>query len=266
MRIVLLGQKTFGKSATGNNLLRKEVFPTCRNTHCQVEEGEVAGRLITVIDTPGWRMETSRCTEETDKEIVQGLSVSPLGVHAVLLVVPLDLTFREAQQAALEEHVNLFDANIWKHTLVLFTYGDNLADKSVEEHIEREHGALRWLVDKCENKYHVMNNMRKTDMSQVTELLEKIEEMVAGNNGRLFCPDMNDIHLRIEEKFRRRQLKHVLKQRVQEEYKRRELELMMGFRDKLLELQADIRESAANTKPKSLSEYYVFFFLSFLRS
>ncbi|XP_041791029.1 GTPase IMAP family member 8-like isoform X2 [Chelmon rostratus] len=252
MRIVLLGQKTFGKSATGNNLLRKEVFPTCRNTHCQVEEGEVAGRLITVIDTPGWRMETSRCTEETDKEIVQGLSVSPLGVHAVLLVVPLDLTFREAQQAALEEHVNLFDASIWKHTLVLFTYGDNLADKSVEEHIEREHGALRWLVDKCENKYHVMNNMRKTDMSQVTELLEKIEEMVAGNNGRLFCPDMNDIHLRIEEKFRRRQLKHVLKQRVQEEYRRRELELMMGFRDKLLELQADIRESAANTKPKSL--------------
>ncbi|XP_035509638.1 GTPase IMAP family member 8-like [Morone saxatilis] len=252
LRIVMLGQKTSGKSETGNNLLRKEVFSTCENKHCQVEDGEVAGRRITVIDSPGWYEKSSLCTEEMDKEIVRGLSVSPLGVHVVLLVVPLDLTFREAQQVALEEHMNLFDASVWKHTMVLFTFGDKLADKSVEEHIEREHRALRWLVDKCKNKYHVVNNMKRTDMNQVTELFEKIEEMVAGNSGRLFCPDMNDIHLRIEEKFRRRQLKHVLKQQLEEEYRRRELEMMTGFREKLLELQADIRGSVTSTKSKSL--------------
>ncbi|XP_051232532.1 GTPase IMAP family member 8 isoform X4 [Dicentrarchus labrax] len=252
LRIVMLGQKTSGKSATRNNLLRKDVFATCANTHCQVEEGEVAGRRITVIDSLGWYEESSLCTKEMDKEIVRGLSMSPLGVHAVLLVVPLDLAFREAQQVALEEHMNLLDASVWKHTMVLFTYGDKLADKSVEEHIEREHRALRWLVDKCENKYHVVNNMKRADLNQVTELFEKIEEMVAGNSGRLFCPDMNNIDLNIEEKFRRRQLKHVLKQRLEEEYRRRELEMMMGFREKLLELQADIRGSVTSTKSKSL--------------
>lgn len=255
LRIVLLGMKTSGKSATGNNLLRKGAFATCQNNCCQVEEEEVADRLITVIDTPGWS-KSSECIKEMDKEIVRGLSVSPLGVHAVLLVVPSDLTFREAQQVALEEHMNLFDASIWKHTMVLFTYGDKLADKSIEEHIEREHRALRWLVDKCENKYHVVNNMKKSDMSQVTELFEKIEEMVAGNNGRLYCPDMNDVHHRIEEKFRRRQLKNVLKQRLEEEYRRRELELMINFKETLLELQADNKESVTSTKSKSLSEYY----------
>ncbi|GAA6217885.1 GTPase IMAP family member 8-like [Lates japonicus] len=252
LRIVMFGQKKSGKSATGNNLLNKEVFPTCETEHCQVEEGEVASRRITVIDTPGWQRDSSHCTTEMEKEIVGGLSVSPLGVHAVLLVIPLDLIFREVQQVALEEHMNLFDASVWKHTMVLFTYGDKLADKSVEEHIEREHSALRWLVDKCENKYHVMNNTKKTDMSQVTELFEKIEEMVAGNSGRLFCPDMNDIHLRIEEKFKRKQIKHVLKHRVEKEYRRRELELMMGFKEKLLELQAEIRGSATSMKSKSL--------------
>lgn len=256
LRIVMLGQKTSGKSATGNNLLRKEVFATCENKHCQVEEGEAAGRLITVIDTPGWREEASLCTEEMDREIVRGLSVSPQGVHAVLLVVPLDLTFREAQQVALEEHMNLFDASVWKHTMVLFTYGDKLADKSIEEHIEGEHSALRWLVDMCENKYHVVNNMKKTDMGQVTELFEKIEEMVADNSGRLFCPDMNDIHLRIDEKFSRRQLKHVLKRRVEDTYRKRELELLKGFKEKLLELQADIRGNVTSSKSRSLSEYY----------
>ncbi|XP_030288878.1 GTPase IMAP family member 8-like isoform X2 [Sparus aurata] len=252
LRIAMLGQRTSGKTATGNNILRKGVFPTCENMHCQEEKGEVAGRSITVIDTPGWWKKSCHWTQETDKEMVRGLSGSPSGVHAVLLVVPLDLRFREAQQVALEEHMNLFDTSIWKHTMVLFTYGDKLADETIEEHIEREHSALRWLVDKCENKYHVINNMKKSDLSQVTKLFEKIEEMVAGNNGRLFSPDVNKIHERIEEKFRRCQLKNVLKQRVEEEYRRRELELMTGFRETLYKLQTDIKENVASTKLKSL--------------
>ena len=256
LRIAMLGQRTSGKSASGNNILCEEVFPTCESMHCREEKREVAGRLITVTDTPGWWKNSSHWTQEMDKEMVRGLSGSPLGVHAMLLVVPLDLRFREAQQVALEEHMNLFDASVWKHTMVLFTYGDKLADDTIEEHIEREHIALRWLVDKCENKYHVINNIKKSDLSQVTKLFEKIEEMVAGNNGQLFIPDVNKIHERIEEKFRRWQLKHVLKQRVEEEYRRRELELMMGFRQTLYELQAVVHEKATSTKPKSLSEYY----------
>ena len=254
----MLGQRTTGKTATGNNLLREGAFTTCENMHCQEEKREVAGRLITVIDTPGWWRNSSYWSQEMDKEMVRGLSGSPLGVHAMLLVVPLDLRFREAQQVALEEHMNLFDASVWKHTMVLFTYGDKLADETIEEHIEREHIALRWLVDKCENKYHVINNIRKSDLSQVTKLFEKIEEMVAGNNGQLFIPDVNKIHERIEEKFRRWQLKHVLKQRVEEEYRRRELELMTGFRETLYKLQAEIKENVASTK---LSEYYAVMWL-----
>ncbi|XP_071343021.1 GTPase IMAP family member 8-like [Trachinotus anak] len=252
LRIVMLGEKTSGKSATGNNLLRNEVFPTYQNEHCKAEEGKVADRRITVIDTPGWCCKSIHCTEEMDKEIVRGLSLSPQGVHAVLLVVPVDLAFREVQRVSLEDHMKLLDTSVWKYTMVLFTYGDKLADKSVEEHIEREYSALRWLVDKCENRYHVMNNMKKADMSQVTELFAKIEEMVAGNSGQLFCPDMRDIHLRIDVKFRWRKIKHVLKQGFEQEYRRREQELMMGFKEKLLELQADIKGRETGTKPKLL--------------
>lgn len=252
LTIVMLGQKTSGKSATGNTLLRREVFATCRSERCQVEEAEVAGRRVRVIDTPGWWQDPSLCTNQLDAETVRGVSLCPSGVHAMLLVVPLDLTFREAQQAALEDHMNLLDVGVWNHTMVVFTYRDKLADESVEEHIEREHSALRWLVDRCGNRYHAMNNVKKAELSQVTELFEKVEEMVERNDGRLFFPNMDDMRVRIEEKFRRRQLKHVLKKKLEREYRRRELELMMGFRETLRDLQANIRGSTTSSRPRSL--------------
>ncbi|XP_028260664.1 GTPase IMAP family member 8 [Parambassis ranga] len=252
LTVVLLGQKSVGKSASGNILLGKEVFAPCANKQCQVATGQVADRVVTVIDSPGWWKTSAPCNEEMDREIVRGMSLSPSGVHAVLLVIPLDLAFREAHQVILEEHMNLFDASVWKHTMVLFTYRDKLAGRSVEEHIEREHSTLRWLIDKCENRYHAINNTKTNDMSQVKELLEKIEEMVAENKGSLFCPDMNDVHLRIEEKFRRKQLKTVLKQRLEQEYRRRELELMINFRSTLLQLRTDMGETVPSTKSKCL--------------
>lgn len=254
MKIVLLGERSSGKSSTGNIILHKEVFSAGQDEQCHKEVRQVGDRQVTVIDTPGWRRESSCSTEQMDREIVRSLSLSESGVHAVLLVVPLDLKFTETEKVKLEEHVNLFGASIWKHTLVLFTHEDKLPNKSIEEHIEREE-SLRWLVDKCKNRYHSMNN-RKSDLSQVTKLFEKIEEMVAANTGQLFCPNMNDVYLRISEKFCRIQLKNVLKQRLEKEYRRRELELMSNFKTTLLELQEDLNENMSRSETQGFREYY----------
>lgn len=250
LRLVMFGPKRCGKTTSANNILCKPLLAAHQNEQCQIGVADVAGRLVTVIDTPGWWMRSTRNTEERDKEIVRSLSLSPLGIHAILLVIPLDLKFKDYHKFKLNEYMNLFDESVWKHVMVLFTFRDRLVDRSVEEHIEREHSALRWLVDQCDSRYHAFNIMKKSDTAQATELLEKVEEMVAGNGGQLFCPKMRDVHLRIQDKARRRQDACVMRQQIEQEFTRRKLAWMINSRKTFEDLQSELKPNASTLKPK----------------
>ena len=186
IRIVMLGRRLSGKSSAGNTLLTGSGFKAWqRSVQCEVRQGEVAGRQVTVVDSPGWFHNSPlQDTSEMDKlEIQNSVSLCPPGPHAVLLAVPLDTAFTKAQRVAVEQHMSLLPESVWSYSTVLFTYADRLGDRSIEQHIEAEGEDLRWLVDKCGNRYHVFNNKQKTDVTQVPQLLEKIEAMVSGNPG-----------------------------------------------------------------------------------
>uniref|UniRef100_A0A673MK88 AIG1-type G domain-containing protein n=1 Tax=Sinocyclocheilus rhinocerous TaxID=307959 RepID=A0A673MK88_9TELE len=90
--------------------------------------------------------------------------------------------FKETERKAVQGHLDLLGERVWSHTIVLFTHGDSLLDTSIEQHIESEGQDLQWLLDKCGNRYHVLNNQNRSDHTQIKELLEKIEETVAQNN------------------------------------------------------------------------------------
>ena len=208
MRIVLLGSRGNGKSSSGNTILGREEFDTSGETaECVKREGETAGRHITVVEAPGW-FETFPVvnTPERDKqEIVLSVSLCPPGPHAVLLVIKVIKSFTETHRRAVQEHLELLGERVWSHTIVLFTYGDWLGNTTIEQHIEREGKALQWVVEKCGNRYHVVEN-KKSDGGQVTELLEKIEEMVAGNRGHHFDFDakiLKELMMRKKEDERR---------------------------------------------------------------
>ncbi|XP_062399827.1 GTPase IMAP family member 8-like [Sardina pilchardus] len=188
MSIVLLGNRLTGKSSSGNTILGREEFSTSgRTAECVKREGQAAGRHITVVEAPGWwRSYTVERTPERDKqEIVLSVSLCPPGPHALLLVINVSKSFTETHRRAVQEHMELLGERVWSHTIVLFTKGVWLGSTSIEQHIESGGEALQWVVEKCGNRYHVVDNM-KSDEGQVTELLEKIEEMVAGNMGHTF--------------------------------------------------------------------------------
>ncbi|KTF71087.1 hypothetical protein cypCar_00049853, partial [Cyprinus carpio] len=109
--------------------------------------------------------------------------------------------FKETEREVLQGHLDLLGERVWSHTIVLFTCGDSLSDTSIEHHIESEGQDLQRLLDKCGNRYHVLNNQNRSDHTQIKELLEKIEETVAQNNG---CHFEIDRKILLEMKERRR--------------------------------------------------------------
>ncbi|MBN3295473.1 GIMA8 GTPase, partial [Amia calva] len=193
LRIVLLGWRgVTGKSSSGNTILGREAFNTERWTEqSEKSQGEVAGRQVTVVDTPGWLSDSVQATPECVKqEIVRSVSLCPPGPHALLLAIPVgSYSFTERQRRTAQEHLELLSERVWRHTIVLFTGGDRLRDTTIEQHIERGGEELQWLVEKCGNRYHVLHNRDRGDGTQVTELLDKIEQMVAGNKERTGSPE-----------------------------------------------------------------------------
>ncbi|KAI4877353.1 hypothetical protein NFI96_021651 [Prochilodus magdalenae] len=241
LRIVLLGWVIAGKSSAGNTIFNKTVFATDQSTlKYQCEHGKVDGRPVTVIDTPSWyKYFPSQYNPEWIKsEIFKGVGQTDTSPHCILLVIPADTSFKEEQRKVIQESMSVFGEDVWRHTIVLFTWGDILGDMTIEQHIASEGEALQWVVEKCGNRYHVFNNEERENRVQVTELLQKIDEMVSRNS--LFKPDtetFSKIHAKKTEADAqadpsgdKSNLQDVV-QYVDEEWRRRDEELLKRVSD-----------------------------------
>ncbi|KAM6965904.1 GTPase IMAP family member 8-like [Tautogolabrus adspersus] len=215
LRLVMVGAQWSAKSSAGNTILKKHAFAVHhrrQTENCEISHSVVANRQLTVVDSPGWLYNhTLQDTSEMDKhEIESSVCLCHPGPHAVLLVVGLASTINAPYLRAVQEHMSLFTGDVWKHTMVLFTRGDWLGSKTVEERIESEEG-LQWLVEKCGNMYHVLDNTKQLHETQVTELLEKIEEMWAGNKEPHFEGALSSE----EEMEARREARHKVAKKIQ---------------------------------------------------
>lgn len=180
----MVGWVFSGKSASGNSILRAKVFHAGdRTVNALKQSGKVGGREVVIVDTPGWWKFFPAMFTHLDlkSEILKGVSLCAPSPNVILLAVPLDTSFTNEQWQVTEGNMRLLGQTVWRHVIVLFTFGEALGDKTIEQHIESEGKPLCKLIEKCGNRYHVLNNTSAAD-EQVTELLEKMEEMVAGNS------------------------------------------------------------------------------------
>lgn len=181
LRIVLMGVKIVGKNSVMNTILKNKDFSSINK--CVMREREVDKRKVILIDTPGWSPYASvkETSESIKQEIRSSVTMCPPGPHAVLLVLQSGVSFTEAHRRTVKEHMQLLGRNVWKYCIVVFSRDYWMGTPTIEEHIESEGEALQWLINKCGNRYHVLNNMEWGDEKQVRELMEKVVMMARGN-------------------------------------------------------------------------------------
>ncbi len=138
LRLVLLGERETGKSSAGNAILGGPgYFQSGEATEeCLRQQTEVSNRLVTVVDVPGWEGGPEGLTpERVKREIGLSVTLCPPGPHAFLLALRVDAII---QAQAVREALGAFGEAVWRHTLLLFTRGDQLREESPSSSTSKE--------------------------------------------------------------------------------------------------------------------------------
>ncbi|XP_060768691.1 uncharacterized protein LOC132875717 isoform X2 [Neoarius graeffei] len=197
VRLVVLGKKDSGKNSAKNTILGKQessqaaasTAASQSTQHSESAQGEVAGRKVTVVDTPDWFF--SRLSWKKLREDVEHcVQLSQPGPHAFLLVIPVKHS--EEKVVDIKEELNvmeeIFGEPCFRHTMILFTITDESqkSEKSIQSGDQR-------FVEKYGKRFHFLNIQDSGDGSQVFELLEKIKKMVDGSSEKFYS---NEIYLK----------------------------------------------------------------------
>lgn len=159
------------------------------------------------MDTPDW-FNSERAPDEVRAQISACVTLSSPGPHVFLFCVPLDQPAKTELQALTVLELVFGPEAVQKHTVVLFTHADQLKKSEkhdgVEAYISGQRRDLLKLVEKCRDRFHVLERgSDRQERNNVSKLLEKVDQTVREAGGQYYsCPAFQEAEDRVRQRQR----------------------------------------------------------------
>ncbi|XP_030581536.1 GTPase IMAP family member 8-like [Archocentrus centrarchus] len=173
LQLMLCGRDGGWKTSAVNAILGQRPFgPAGNSSEFTKHQAEVCGRSVSVLVLPALY---GKPNEAAMRESYKSVSLfEPEGVHAFILVLPLDRPTDEDKKE-LEAIQNTFKCRIKKFTIILFTVDVNpLYHLLAVERFLQEDKDIQQLCESCGERCVVFNIQ---DKQQVSDLLHTVETM-----------------------------------------------------------------------------------------
>lgn len=160
--------------------------------------------LPQVMDLPGL-FDTKKTHEEVSTIVMEAVTCMHPGPDAILYVIKIG-RYTEEELGVYNRLKALLDDNVTKYIIVVFTHGDELKGEDIKDILAKLSSAgLKQVMEECDHRYVVFDNMTSDKQPQVERLLETARKLRARNGHAPYtCPKNALVAEKMEEELARR--------------------------------------------------------------